>query len=183
MKILCTVKASDVFPLWVYLLAVCGRNTICSCFLFLFYSSVVLLFYYTVHCCFRVVLFHDLGVIMWLSSYTFFVIVASVSVGLVTPLVVPLVIRNALTQATLNLCFLFVLYVLYFYAVFNVLTRFLFCGFAVSHYLVYASIKQNRYASCGSKWHGLSLLDYAFLAELAYFDQHDSEVFFTTHLR
>ncbi|CAM9766824.1 unnamed protein product, partial [Laminaria digitata] len=32
------------------------------------------------------------------------------------------------------------------------------------------------YASCGSKWHGLSLLDYALLAELAYFDQHDLEV-------
>lgn len=35
---------------------------------------------------------------------------------------------------------------------------------------------KNRYASCGSKWHGLSLLDYALLAELAYFDQHDEKV-------
>ncbi|CAM9719523.1 unnamed protein product, partial [Ectocarpus sp. 4 AP-2014] len=33
-----------------------------------------------------------------------------------------------------------------------------------------------KYASCGSKWHGLSLLDYALLAELAYFDQHDDKV-------
>lgn len=34
----------------------------------------------------------------------------------------------------------------------------------------------NRYASCGLQWHGLSLLDYALLAELAYFDQNDPEV-------
>ncbi|CAM9261345.1 unnamed protein product [Ascophyllum nodosum] len=33
-----------------------------------------------------------------------------------------------------------------------------------------------RYASCGMKWNGLSLLDYALLAELAYFDQHNPAV-------
>lgn len=33
-----------------------------------------------------------------------------------------------------------------------------------------------RYASCESKWQGLSLIDYALLAELAYFDQNDPKV-------
>ena len=27
-----------------------------------------------------------------------------------------------------------------------------------------------RYAACGHRWHGLSLLDYALLSELSYFD-------------
>lgn len=35
---------------------------------------------------------------------------------------------------------------------------------------------EYRYASCESKWQGLSLIDYALLAELAYFDQNDPKV-------
>ncbi|CAM9941323.1 unnamed protein product, partial [Choristocarpus tenellus] len=37
-------------------------------------------------------------------------------------------------------------------------------------------IEEPRYAACGLSWHGLSLVDYALLAELAYFDPYDPQV-------
>ncbi|CAM9629153.1 unnamed protein product [Discosporangium mesarthrocarpum] len=37
-------------------------------------------------------------------------------------------------------------------------------------------IEEPRYAACGLSWHGLSLVDYALLAELAYFDPHNPDI-------